>query len=105
MEKELLEKRKVALNKLLENRADFWSGLCNFTVVLNTKNILTDEEYEIITDLLCEFRTTNAEARENYLNGGFFGNLVIGKKEKHRYLVQVQFYVILDHFLGMKKAN
>jgi hypothetical protein len=71
MEKELLERRKVALNKLLENRTDFWSGLCNFTAVLNTKNILTDEEYEIITDLLCEFRTTNAEARENYLNGGF----------------------------------
>lgn len=71
MEKELLERRKVALNKLLENRTDFWSGLCNFTAVLNNKNILTDEEYEIITDLLCEFRTTNATARENYLNGGF----------------------------------
>ena len=71
MEKEILTKRKVALNKLLENRADFWSGLCNFTAVLNTKNILTDEEYEIITDLLCEFRSTNAEARVNYLNGGF----------------------------------
>lgn len=71
MEKELLEKRKVALNKLLESRADFWSGLCNFTAVLNTKNILTDEEYEILTNLLYEFRTTNADAieAEEYYDG------------------------------------
>ena len=86
MKKELLQKKKVVLNKLLENRADFCSGLCNFTAVLNTKNILTDEEYEIITDLLCEFRTTNAEAMANYLDGGFFwepGNW----KEREKWII------------------
>ena len=72
MEKELLEKRKVALNKLLENKNYFFSGLCLLIVVLYTKNILTYEEHELLTAMLDSFYDESPDAREsNDYYGGF----------------------------------
>lgn len=44
MTKELLEKRKVALKKLLENKRFFCSGLCNLIYTLQIMNVLTLDE-------------------------------------------------------------
>ena len=64
MEKELLEKRKVALNKLLKNKEYFSTGLCLFIAVLYTKNILTCEELELIKEMLDSFYAESQDARE-----------------------------------------
>ena len=52
MEKELLEKRKAALKKLLDNRQYFCSGLCHLINGLYTLNILTLDECIILNELI-----------------------------------------------------
>ena len=71
MTKELLEKRKIALNKLLENKEYFSTGLCLFISVLCTKSILTYEEYTFIKEMLDSFCDESQDAREakEYYNG------------------------------------
>lgn len=64
MEKELLERKKVALNKLLKNKEYFSTGLCLFIAVLYTKNILTYEEHTLIGKMLDSFYAESQDARE-----------------------------------------
>ena len=64
MEKELLERKKVALNKLLKNKEYFSTGLCLLITVLYTKSILTYEERRLLGVMLDSFYDESQDARE-----------------------------------------
>lgn len=64
MEKELLEKRKVALKKLLNNKQYFYSGFCYLIAVLYAKSILTYEESGLLEVMLDSFYDESQDARE-----------------------------------------
>lgn len=66
MKKELLQKKKVGLNKLLENRADFLSGLCHLIAVLYKRNVLTYEESDLLDKLIGSYFENNEKAREAF---------------------------------------
>ena len=66
MEKELLEKRKVALKKLLNNKQYFCSGLCHLIHELYTLNILTLDECIILDDLIDSYLETSEKARKAF---------------------------------------
>ena len=66
MEKELLEKRKVALKKLLRGKRHFCSGLCNLIYTLQILNILTLEEYVILDELIDSYFKENEEVRNTF---------------------------------------
>ena len=73
MEKELLEKRKVALNKLLENRHSFRSGFCHLIAILYVGSILTYEESDLLNKLLDSYFDENEEVRRAHeVFTGFF---------------------------------
>lgn len=67
MEKELLEKRKVALKKLLNNKQYFCSGLCHLINGLCTLNILTLDEYIILDELVDSYFKNSDEARKAFI--------------------------------------
>ena len=66
MKKELLQKKKVVLNKLLENRADFCSGLCHLIAILYVGSILTYEESVILNRLLDSYFENSEKARKAF---------------------------------------
>ena len=67
MEKELLEKRKVALKKLLNNKQYFCSGLCHLINGLSRLNILTLDEYIILDELVDSYFKNSEEARKAFI--------------------------------------
>lgn len=67
MEKELLEKRKVALKKLLNNKQYFCSGLCHLINGLYTLNILTLDEDIILDELVYSYFKNSEEARKAFI--------------------------------------
>ena len=87
MEKELLEKRKVALKKLLNNKQYFCSGLCHLINRLYTLNILTYEESDLLDKLLDSYFDENEEVRKAHkVFTGFFwesGNW----KEREKWII------------------
>ena len=66
MEKELLERRKVALRKLLDNRQYFCSGLCHLINGLYTLNILTYEESDLLNELIDSYFENSEKARKAF---------------------------------------
>lgn len=66
MEKELLEKRKAALKKLLDNRQYFYSGLCHLINGLYTLNILTLDECIILNELIDSYFENSEKARKAF---------------------------------------
>ena len=73
MEKELLEKRKVALKKLLNNKQYFCSGLCHLINELYKRNVLTYEESDLLDKLLDSYFDENKEVRKAHkVFTGFF---------------------------------
>ena len=66
MKKELLEKRKVALKKLLENKRFFCSGFCHLIAVLYKRSILTYEESDLLDKLLYSYFDENKEVIRAY---------------------------------------
>ena len=66
MEKELLEKRKVALKKLLDNKQYFCSGLCHLINGLYTLNILTLDECIILDELVDSYFKNSEEVRKAF---------------------------------------
>ena len=66
MKKELLQKKKVGLNKLLENRADFLSGLCHLIAVLYKRNVLTYEESDLLNELIDSYFENSEKARKAF---------------------------------------
>ena len=67
MEKELLEKRKVALKKLLNNKQYFCFGLCHLIAILYEKNILTYEESDLLDELVDSYFKNSEEARKAFI--------------------------------------
>ena len=67
MEKELLEKRKVALKKLLNNKQYFCFGLCHLINGLSRLNILTLDEYIILDELIDSYFKNSEEARKAFI--------------------------------------
>ena len=66
MEKELLEKRKAVLKKLLDNRQYFCSGLCHLINGLYTLNILTYEENDLLNELIDSYFENSEKARKAF---------------------------------------
>ena len=87
MEKELLEKRKVALKKLLDNKQYFSSGLCHLIDVLYKRSILTYEESDLLDKLVDSYFDENEEVRKAHkVFTGFFwepGNW----KEREKWII------------------
>lgn len=67
MEKELLEKRKVAFKKLLNNKQYFCSGLCHLINGLYTLNILTLDECIILNELIDSYFENSEKARKAFI--------------------------------------
>ena len=66
MEKELLEKRKVALKKLLNNKQYFCFGLCHLIAILYEKNILTYEESDLLDELVDSYFKNSEEVKKAF---------------------------------------
>lgn len=67
MEKELLEKRKVALKKLLNNKQYFCFGLCHLIAILYEKNILTYEESDLLDELVDSYFKNSEEVKKAFI--------------------------------------
>lgn len=66
MEKELLEKRKVALKKLLNNKQYFCSGFCHLIAILYVGSILTYEESDLLDKLIDSYFENSEKARKAF---------------------------------------
>lgn len=69
----VLEKQKLALEKLLENKHFFRSGFCHLIAILYVGSILTYEESALLKKLLDSYYDENEEARRAHeVFSGFF---------------------------------
>lgn len=66
MEKEVLEKEKLALKKLLENKRFFCSGLCHLIAILYARNVLTYEESDLLDKLIDSYFEDSEKARKAF---------------------------------------
>ena len=66
MENEVLEKRKAALKKLLDNRQYFCSGFCHLIAILYARNALTYEESDLLDKLIDSYFENNEKARKAF---------------------------------------
>ena len=69
----VLEKQKLALEKLLENKHFFRSGFCHLIAILYVRSILTYEESALLNKLLDSYFDENKEVRKAHkVFTGFF---------------------------------
>lgn len=83
----VLEKQKLALEKLLDNSRFFCSGFCHLIAVLYARNVLTYEESDLLDKLLDSYFDENEEVRKAHkVFTGFFwepGNW----KEREKWII------------------